>query len=160
MYYTMRISKLKTFGLATLLFMVVHAVSAQPGAGRRMEDRIQALESRRIAYITSSLSLTPQEAKQFWPIYNEYLKKSEELSLTNRAWHRPGVSAESLTEEQAAQIAENEILRMEEAARLRREYHEKFKEVLPIKKIALLYEAERNFNRTLLRETQHRMRGR
>lgn len=155
----MNISKRNLIGL-TLFFLLINSAMSQPGGRRHMEDRQQALESRRIAYITSRLSLTSKEAKEFWPIYNEYLRKSEELSIRYRTWHQPGASVESMTESEAAEIAENEIQRMEAMARLRREYHEKLKLVLPIKKIALLYEAERDFNRSLLRETQQRMRGR
>ncbi len=35
----------------------------------RMQSRI---ESQKIAFITQKLDLSPSEAQQFWPIYNEY----------------------------------------------------------------------------------------
>lgn len=133
---------------------------AQPGQGRRMGERMGAIDSRRVAHITKSLSLTPDEAKLFWPVYNEYLEKLEELSRKHRNWNEQVYAIDNLSDKEAALIAEREISRLEESAVLRRTYHEKLKKVLPIKKIAMLYEAEREFNRALFRESQYRMRGR
>jgi hypothetical protein len=133
---------------------------AQPGQGRRIGERMGAIESRRVAHITKSLSLTPAEARLFWPVYNEYLDKLEALSRKHRNWNEQVYAIDKLTDEEAELIAEREISRLEESAVLRRTYHEKLKEVLPIRKIAMLYESEREFNRALFRESQYRMRGR
>ena len=35
------------------------------------ENRREEIESFRIAYFTKQLNLTPEEAKKFWPVYNE-----------------------------------------------------------------------------------------
>jgi hypothetical protein len=42
------------------------------GAGANRED----IESMKIAYLTKKLDLTPDEAKKFWPVFNQF---SEEL---------------------------------------------------------------------------------
>jgi hypothetical protein len=136
------------------------SVYAQPGFGRRIEDQMQAIEARRVAHITEKLSLTPREARVFWPVYNEYLGKVNELSQKQREWFMEINRTSDLSDGEWAKLAEREVLRIEQSALLRREYHEKLKEILPIKKVALLYEAELSFNRLLVRESQHRMRGR
>lgn len=156
----------RTIGLFILLVMLQLSLSGQgPGQGQRfqeerIEQRRQAIKARRVAHITDQLSLTPAEARQFWPVYNEYLEKYEELSQKHRRWQYQFQSIERLSESEAAELAEREVRRLEESAVLKRTYHEKLKEVLPLKKIAMLYEAERSFNNMLLRESQHRMRGR
>lgn len=128
-----------------------------PGQGRLYNERMQAIESRRVAHITSALSLTPAEAREFWPVYNEYLDKVNRMNQEARIWQEKISDIEKLSNKEAAELAELEVQRMEDAAALRRSCHEKLKEVLPMKKIALLYEAERSFNRMLFRQTQHRM---
>ena len=134
------------------------SVSSQPGMGRRFDERMRAIESRRVAHITDQLSLNPKEARVFWPVYNEYLEKINKLSGSQREWLLQIQNIGSLTDAEAANLAEREVIRLEQTAALRREYHEKLKEIIPIKKLALLYEAEQTFNRMLVRESQHRMR--
>ncbi len=149
---------------ALFIFLMLSAwgisIYGQPAHGRRFEDQMQAIEARRVAHITERLSLTPQEARVFWPVYNEYLTKIGELSQKQRQWFLQMGRINEQTDHEIAKLADKEVLRLEKTAELRREYHEKLKEILPIKKVALLYEAEQSFNRLLVRETQHRMRGR
>lgn len=147
--------------LPLLLLMATTLTSlAQPGQGRMRDERMRAIESRRIAYFTEQMSLTPSEATVFWPIYNEYLEKVEEMNAQHREWSREMTAIEKLSEAEAALYAEREVRRFEQVAALKRTYHEKLKGVLPVQKIARLYAAEKSFNRLLFRETQHRMRNR
>ena len=44
----------------------------------------EKLESARIAYFTSRMNLTPDEAAKFWPVYNEYRKAMDEARRANR----------------------------------------------------------------------------
>ena len=66
---------------------------------------------------------------------------------------------DELSEKELLRLADAEIMNMEEMTAMRREYHEKFKKVLPLKKVIELYETERNFNRFLLRESRGSERG-
>ncbi len=150
----------KTIFIFFMLNALWISIYGQTGHGRRFEDQMQAIEARRVAHITERLSLTPQEARVFWPVYNEYLSKVRELSQKQREWFIQMGRLDELTDNEITKLAEAEVLRLEKTAELRREYHEKLKKILPIKKVALLYEAEQSFNRLLVRETQHRIRGR
>ena len=151
---------MKTIGVIIIMLAFHLQAAGQPGQGRRFNDRMEAIQARRIAHITDRLSLTPAEARGFWPVYNEYLTKQQELSQKHRTWSMQIGNIDQVSDEQAARIAEQEVTRLEESAALRRTYHEKLKEVLPIRKIAMLYEAERSFNQSLVRESQQRIRGR
>ncbi len=151
---------MKTIGVIIIMLGLHLQLAGQPGQGRRLDDRMEAIQARRIAFITDRLSLSPAEAREFWPVYNEYLDKQHELSQKHRGWIMQIRNIDQVSEEEAARIAEQEIKRLEESAALRRTYHEKLKEVLPIRKIAMLYEAERSFNQSLVRESQQRFRGR
>ncbi len=142
------------------VLLISFSVAGQPGQRRMHDERMRAIESRRIAYFTEKMSLTPSEATVFWPIYNEYLREMEELNLSQRQWSRELDAGSGMSEAEAAAFAEREVQRFEQTARLKRTYHEKLKAVLPAKKIVQLYEAEKSFNRLLFRESQHRMRDR
>lgn len=141
-----------------ILFLFAQTVLAQGGPGQR-QMRHEQMEARRIAFITRELSLTPDEARDFWPVYNEYNEKRKAMMFRHQQQKQLIDNVDELSEEELLRIADAEILNMEEMTALRREYHEKFKEVLPLKKVIELYETERNFNRFLLRESRGSERG-
>lgn len=147
----------------TILIAVLISTSclAQPGRGQQRgqrEDRKEAIEARRVSYITQKLSLTVDEAKLFWPIYNEYTRQVEELAVRFREQQDQVPDIDGMTEQQAMQHIEAELSRFERSAALRREYTSKLLDVVSAKQVALLFEAERSFHRMLFREAQHRRR--
>jgi hypothetical protein len=143
----------------TLLVWASTTLNAQ-GGPRQMEDRYKQIEAQRIAFITSELALTPDEARVFWPIYNEYNEKRNKLMIRHRHHHSEDRSLSQLSEKDLMEIAEADISNMEEMAALRREYHEKFKQILPIIKVIKLYGAERDFSRKLFMERGESKQGR
>ena len=42
----------------------------------------QKVEALKISFITNKLNLTPEEAKLFWPIYNQYEDEKKALRKT------------------------------------------------------------------------------
>lgn len=148
---------LLVFSTTLVAFSQPQRPAGRPGM-QQHDERREVIESRRISYITKKLSLSPEEAKVFWPIYHEYNRKVEELSenIRNRRMEMPVVS--EMSEEEAAQFVEEELHRFERAASLRREYTEMMLEVISVEKVAMLFEAEKSFNRMLFREAQRRHR--
>ncbi len=151
---------LARFVMSAILFVTVIPCMAQSlwHIQHDDDDHRERIRSMKIAFITDRLSLTPAEAERFWPVYNQYQEELKELRLKHMGekWH--GQKVAELIEEEAAQYAECKIRRIEETARLKRKYHEKFLDILPVKKVALLYEAEKDFNRRLFREFRRRQR--
>lgn len=101
----------------------------------------QRLEAQRIAFITNKLELTPEESQQFWPLFNQY--KQEEKTLRESV-KRPG-SLSSASDEAIEAYLLAELNMEEKQIDLKRQYLQKLKEVLPIRKIARLNMAERQF---------------
>ena len=147
---------IRLFFFAFLVLIFTPATSQPMGGKQHSEEHRERIKSMKIAFITERLSLTPDEAQQFWPVYNQFQEELNELrSKHAREMHRDKSVAE-LTEEEAAVYAEYEISRIEETAHLKRKYHEKYLKILPVRKVALLYEAEKDFNRRLFREMRRR----
>lgn len=118
---------------------------------------MRELETQRIAFLSREVALTPEEAKLFWPVYNEYNRKRLELMQSHRQQRKTAMeNLESKSERELLEIAELEIVQMERMAELRRMYHAKFLNVLPPIKVIRLYEAERDFSREI--QKQHRER--
>ncbi len=152
----------------TTIFIISMLISVQGICGhqrpqrqaqRQADERKEAIETRKISYITMRLNLSSSEARDFWPIYNEYTRKVEELSGNYRRQIEalPDDPA-NMTDAQARRFIEAEISRFEKSSALRREYTERMLEVITVQQVALLFEAERNFHRMLFREAQRRHR--
>ena len=115
------------------------------------QGRHEQIEAQKIAFITQELNLTPEEAKVFWPVYNEYEAKRHELKKSFKdVEYIHKADMDKLTEKEASQILDNQIIEAQKFLDLRKEYHAKFKAVLPAVKVLKLYEAERDFQKMLI----------
>jgi len=118
--------------------------------------RKEKVESMRIAFITQKLDLTPEEAQRFWPVYNEFQKKRNELRKGKRDGKGMRENIDSLSDKQVEALVDAEMMARQKTLELEKEYHAKFKSVLPIKKVAKLYRAEEQFTHRLLNEISER----
>ncbi|HEY4798337.1 MAG TPA: Spy/CpxP family protein refolding chaperone, partial [Bacteroidia bacterium] len=122
--------------------------------------RKEKVESMRIGFLTQKLDLTPEEAQKFWPVYNEFHKKREELHKKHREEIKDSKdNFDSLSDKQIEAIVDNEMVFRQKNLDLEKEYHSKFKAVLPIKKVAKLYRAEDQFSHHLLDQISHHEGG-
>ncbi|HLF64549.1 MAG TPA: hypothetical protein VI603_12385 [Saprospiraceae bacterium] len=137
-----------------MMLMMTTMLYAQPGVRREMmQDRVEA---QRIAFITQKLQLTPDEATKFWPVYNEYKEKQQDI----RRSAVPERNIMDVTDAEAARIIEQHFATEESILRLKREYYDKLKNAIPPRKIARLAAAEMEFNRNVLEQIKERMQDR
>lgn len=137
--------------LIAFLIVTTTTIFAQPPHKR--QENLEQIKAQKVAFITEKLSLTSQEAQVFWPIYNEFEKKRDEIQNKKRsAMRKCKQNAETLTDAEYEQIAQQFISSQLEMGKLTEEYHAKFKKVLPIKKVVKLYQVEHEFKRELLKQ--------
>lgn len=118
---------------------------------QQMREKIEEkVKIQRIAFLTQRLSLTETEAQQFWPIYNEFSDKLQQI--------RKQPKPEKPFDEQADADAEKMIMaqfdRDSREIDLKKEYFVKLKKVISVKKIAKLYKAEKDFRGELVKQLQ------
>jgi hypothetical protein len=130
----------KILFLAISLVLTFTAL-AQP-AKQKLNDRMQA---QRVAFITQRLALTPEESQQFWPIYNQYTDK---LQQSRRI--KPDKPFVDMTDADAEKIILDGFDKETRELDLKKEYYQKLKKVISVKKISKLYVAERDFKAELL----------
>ena len=129
-----------------IVFCVFAIVAiAQPGTKR---DKIEAL---RVSFISSKVNLTTQETQLFWPLYNEYNDKVENVKKTFRQQYIKDVDFTNVSDKQAEAYLNAELNVKQKEYELYKEYFEKFKKILPIKKIALIRRAEEDFKKELIK---------
>lgn len=125
-----------------LVFAQLMAINLFAQGGNRVEQA-------KIAYFTQKLNLSTAEAEKFWPLYNEFRLKSKELKKGRRGELRD-FNAENISDKEADEML-TELLSIEQRLLdLRKEYYVKFKQILPAKKVILLVQAEKEFNKELI----------
>ncbi|RMG56488.1 MAG: hypothetical protein D6722_26420 [Bacteroidetes bacterium] len=139
-------------------FFCLGLFPALQAQGEDLPARGEAIDAFRIAFFTKRLSLTAEEAQRFWPEYHAYTDELESLRAESRA------KQQQMRDLYFANGSEAEIERLSDdfIGLKRREYeiaeryHARFKQVLPIRKVVMLYKAEQDFKRELLQELQRR----
>ncbi len=117
------------------------------------KKRKEMVKTERIAFLTNKLNLTPNEAQKFWPVYNEYINKQEDIIMQNHKNMRDFMKdQDNLTDEQAQKTVDTYVSLTKQENELFIEYNKKIEKILPIKKVALLYQAEKQFKRYLMKK--------
>lgn len=114
----------------------------------------EEFRAKQKAFITERAGLTKEEAAKFFPVYFELQDRKKQLN--DEAWKllRSGKS-EKTTEDQYAEILEGVYDARIASDRLDKTYFQKFKKILPCKKIYLVQRAEVRFHRELLKGMNH-----
>lgn len=129
-----------------ILFIVMSFLTiAQPVSKR---DKIDAL---RVSFINQKVNFTTQETQLFWPLYNEYNDKLENARKLFRQQYIKNTDFTALSEKEAEAYINAELALKQREYELYKEYFEKFKKVLPIRKVVLLRRAEEDFKKELIK---------
>jgi Spy/CpxP family protein refolding chaperone len=151
-------NKMKKIMLSAMLLVSSVAVMAQPpkgqpgGKGDQVKPTKAEVEAQFVAYITSELELTPEEAKVFWPVHEQYRAELKKLHEERRDIMKERKKGEELTDAQVEEMIQKHFALKEKELALEKKYHTEFKKVLPIKKVGKLYRAEHQFKRRMLGE--------
>lgn len=119
---------------------------AQPDSDRRNEN----VRNLRIAIYTEVLQFTPEEAQGFWPVYNEYLDKREALVQQ----YKPTKQLDAMSDAEVEEEIQRHFERQQRELELEKEVVQKLRRVLPLRKIAKLPVAERQFRESILKKLQ------
>jgi len=148
---------MKKITLLTLLLLCTSIVFGQPEKGKRpSKEKVKAMK---VGYITEKLNLSSEEAQKFWPIYNEFSTKADELRSKVRKMHKRETTIDEMTDSEVEKMVDVRSNVKQQELDLHKEYHAKFKAVLPIKKVAKLYKADHDFKRDLLKRIKNHKGG-
>jgi len=128
--------------LIPALLMIALAVSAQ----RKEGPDFDKFKSQKIAFLSEKMNLTPKEAQNFWPVYNQFEKERMEIQMQRR-------ELEMKTRDERVSFTDQEIIKItrqisatyKKDAESTENYNEKFLKILPPQKVLLLYRAENQF---------------
>lgn len=139
--------------IAIVLFIISNfGAFAQNRNNQNPEKSRERIESLRIAFITERLNLSSKESQQFWPVYNSFKDESNQIRMSSR----PDAAIEDMSEKEAEEFIMDRFSQQERQLNLEKKYYAKFREVISVRKIAMLYEAENEFKKKLLNAVRNR----
>jgi hypothetical protein len=123
----------KKYTLLLFLLFPCYFCHAQSTGG----DDGNRIEVIKMAYITRELNLTPQEAQNFWPVYNNYVNEIKQARV---------------------QYPDDEVKFEKKVVEIKERYQGDFKRVLgnDNQRVNKVYTTERQFNNTLRSELKNR----
>lgn len=149
----MKISKI----LPLLIAFISLNVIAQDGPIiRKKKEQIKALK---VAFITYELALTSDEATKFWPLFNAFEEKQQEIKKQKLKGYLKRVddgSFDNLSEKEATTMLAQMESTEDELYQLKKKFISNLKDVISPIKILKLKKAEENFNRKLLQQYRDR----
>ena len=143
-----------------LLLIIILIFSINSFAQPRFKEKTEKIRSLKVGFLTSELSLTPEEAAVFWPLYNTFDNKQNEIrskktrSLIDRI--DDGAFAKMSEKEAFVLLAQSESYE-EDLFQNRRKFISSLKGVISPIKIIKLKKAEDNFNKKLLQQYREKV---
>ncbi len=132
------------------------AATAQPGAGAGRQGRHEKIEAARVAFFTTRLNLTTDQAQKFWPVYNEFDGKRR--AIRKRIAGRKQDLA-TLADNQLQPAVDDLFAARQEELNLDKDYAGRFQKVITLRQTLQLFRAEREFAKFLLRKLEERRGG-
>ncbi len=111
------------------------------------------LEAEKVAFFTRELSLTKPEAERFWPIYNDFSNRKDRINRDRKVLYEYiATNKDNMSETEVQDALTKFILYQNQETTLMESYHKKFLEILPPKKVMLIYVTENQFKVYILRQ--------
>ncbi len=122
--------------------------------GQSTDDKHkERYDAQKIAYITTKLELSSDEAKLFWPIYNKYQEEFDGL----RNKKDMNSFSNEMSNEEAQSYLDQRTKIEEQYMSIKKRYYADLKKAVSVKKIAMLTVAEREFRNEMMSKVKKRL---
>lgn len=141
-----------------IITLIVFAINAncQPGKFPAPEVQ-QRMKVEKITFIANQLELTPQEAQNFWPVYNEYEQKKFKIEKEKHILEIKSKSPQdTIPLKEFQELCMKYVSLAEQETAMLETYNKQLLKILPADKVLKLYFSERKFRSHMLQEYRRR----
>ena len=131
----------------TLALLVLGTSLGSIAQEKGTEIKKENKKVEKIAFISTKLELTAAEAEKFWPVYNESEAEFKLLKKEHRAAMGEKKKISEMSDGEVEKLLYTGLEIQQKELEIRKKYLVKFKEVLPIKKVAKLTRIEHEFRK-------------
>ena len=142
--------------LIVSVFLISIASFGQNGPLREhFKEKKEKIKALKVAFITTELNLTPDEAAKFWPLFNAFEDRQQEIKKQKfKAYleRTDNNAIDKLSEKEAATLLTQIESSEDELYQLKKKFVFNLKGILPSTKILKLKKAEEQFSKKLLQQ--------
>lgn len=145
--------------MKSLLLILAICLPVQIAFSQSREDKIEAAK---IGFLTTQLNLSEVQAREFWPVYNEFAKKRRSAMEEMKSLLKVA-SDKTITDEQARIALSNYVKLRQQEVDSEKDFQKRVLKAITPSQLVTLYAKEREFHRILLgkslRGRRHRLEG-
>jgi hypothetical protein len=153
-----KLNEIKKLSILLITCLSSTIIFAQNDLNPKKENR----QAQKVAFFTAKMNLNIEESRVFWPVVNEMENELKELKDKNAHGRMILIDKkiEDFSDKELEEIIDARIQMGKEKVDILVKYHEKFKEVIPIRKLAKYYQASKEFKKIQSeRKKQHNNPG-
>lgn len=151
--------KISAYIIILTVAFAATSVNAQH-SDKKHKDKWEKYRAEKVAFLTSNLDLTPEEAEKFWPVYNQLEKERWEAQKMRREMEEKVRDAEeTMSDKKIIQLTRDFAASWQKEAGLMEEYNEKLLDILPPAKVLKLYKAENEFRMHMIKKFRDRRKN-
>jgi hypothetical protein len=136
-----------------LIIIVVVTVSFSSVLAQKPGDPRKRIQEEKVAFFNKRLDLSKTEAQKFWPIYNDYQSRKNRIANEKRTLMRYySDNSANMSDKEITETLNKYIAFEKRETELLVSYNEKFREILPDKKVLKIYVTEVQFKDYLLKQ--------
>ena len=140
--------------IALFLSIIVPSVYGNSGCQDHNDKKWEELQAAKVAYFTTSMDLSKEEAQVFWPLYNKYIDEIHEARKNVGTCFR--AIAELTKKENTSEIDYKKAVNAyvdayQKETEIDKLYVSEFYKILPAEKVAKMYVAEETFRHKMIR---------
>ena len=139
------------------LFLLLSVITY--GQNERLKEKRNQIKAMKVAFLTTELNLTSDEAEKFWPVYNAYDDKQFELrhqKMKTYARKLNDGSLDNMSDREALAFLNQIESTDEEQYVIRKKFNSALRNILPPTKILKLRKSEVDFDRKLLKQYRNK----
>ena len=138
--------------LTVITAAVCVAVTASAHTSHKEEWKAK-MKSEKIAFLTSEIGLTPEDAQVFWPVYNQ-VENEKDAAMTNvidSYRNLRKATEEGKTGKELSNLLDKYADAQKKLRDIENDAVARYKKVLSVEKVAKLFVAEEKFSRNHIR---------
>lgn len=133
-----------------IILLALFTLAGVSGMTQKKGDNINHRLAKADSIFIKKLELTEAEQKAFLPLYHEYVREKKENRMKYFTSNKKGKKKmNELTDQELDEIIQKRFAFKQADLDIQKKYHQKFKQVLPMKKLVKFYHIEKRiFTRT------------
>lgn len=140
---------MKKLGLVLMTFLLIGGSLVAQGKPNDKKMTKEEKEAKMIGYLTEKLSLTSEEAEEFWPVFKSM---KEELKANHKDFKEDkpekDVKIDEMTDEEVIELLEKGFSMRQKDLDIKKSYNQKFINIIGPKRTAKLYHLEKEFKKS------------